>query len=80
MTRVLIDAIVNSFQSWLDGLTAENKLYGGKIEYISDNNPATNLVGGMFRLDTKAASPVPAQQVDMHVTYDVDMLTSALNG
>ena len=34
----------------------------------------------MFRLDTKAASPVPAQQVDMHVTYDVDMLTSALNG
>lgn len=80
MTRVLIDAIVNSFQSWLDGLTAENKLYGGKIEYISDNNPATNLVGGMFRLDTKAASPVPAQQVDMHVTYDVDMLTAALNG
>lgn len=80
MTRVLIDAVVNSFQSWLDGLTAENKLYGGKIEYISDNNPATNLVSGMFRLDTKAASPVPAQQVDMHVTYDVDMLTSALNG
>lgn len=80
MTRVLIDAICNSFQSYLDGLTAEGKLYGGEIEYIADNNPTASLVGGMFRLDTKAASPVPAQQVDMHITYDVDMLTSALNG
>ncbi len=80
LTRVLIDAIVNSFNSWLNGLTHEGKLYGGEIQYIAENNPTTNLLGGKFRLDTKMASPVPAQQIDMYVEYDVAILTAALNG
>lgn len=79
LTRVLIDAIVNSYNSWLNGLTHEGKLYGGEIQYIAENNPTTNLVGGKFRLDTKMASPVPAQEIDMYVEYDVDYLTAALN-
>lgn len=79
LTRVRIDSIVNSFNAWLNGLTHEGKLYGGQIEYIADNNPSTGLVAGKFRLDTKAASPVPAQSIDMYVEFDVDYLTQALN-
>ena len=79
LTRVTIDAIVNSFNSWLSGLTHENKLYGGEIQYIADNNPSASLVGGKFRLDTTMASPVPAQEIDMYVEYDVDILTEALS-
>ena len=79
LTRVMIDAIVNSFNSWLNGLTHESKLYGGQIEYVADNNPTANLIAGKFRLDTKMASPVPAQEINMYTEFDVELLTSALN-
>ena len=79
LTRVRIDAIVNSFNSWLNGLTHEGKLYGGKIEYVAAANPTANLIAGKFRLDTRMASPVPAQEINMYVEFDVEYLTSALN-
>lgn len=80
LTPALRDAIINSYNSWLNGLTAEGKLYGGEIQYLPELNPVTELMGGKIRLDTFAASPVPAQRIDMHITYSVDMLESALNG
>ncbi len=80
LTPALRDAIVNAFNAWLNGLTAEGKIYGGEIQYSSELNPVTNLMNGMFRLDCRAASPVPAQQIDMHVQYSVDMLEAALGG
>ncbi len=79
LTRPLIDAIVNSFNSWLNGLTHENKLYGGELQYVADNNTTAALVNGQFRLDCVMASPVPAQQINMYVTYDVDLITEALS-
>lgn len=80
LTAPLRDAIIIAFNTWLNGLTAEGKLYGGQIEYIEENNPVSALLEGVFRFDTKAASPIPAQQIDMHVRYSVDMLVSALSG
>lgn len=79
LTPALRDAIINTYNSWLNGLTAEGKLYGGQIEYIEELNPVTSLLAGSFRLDTQAASPIPAQQINMHVQYSVDMLTAALS-
>lgn len=80
LTKPLIDAICNSFNSWLNGLTHENKLYGGEISYIAALNPLTKLIGGSFRLDTKMASPVPAQQINMYCEYDPYIMERALNG
>lgn len=80
LKRVVIDDIVNRFNSFLAGLTGSGMLYGGEIMYVPDNNPTDSLIAGKFRLDCKAASPVPAQQIDMYAEYDVDALTSALNG
>lgn len=79
LTRVMLDAIINSYNSYLNGLTHDGKLYGGEIQYIPDNNPLANLLSGKVRLDTKMASPVPAQEIDMYMEYDVDMMTEALN-
>ncbi len=79
LTPALRDAIINSFNSWLNGLTAEGKLYGGEITYNGEFNPVSVLMGGTIRLDTVAASPVPMQRVDMHATYSVEMLQSALS-
>ncbi len=79
LTRVMIDAIVNSFNSYLNGLTHDGKLYGGEIRYVAENNPTTDLIAGKFRLDTKMASPVPAQQINMYNEFDVNMLTESIN-
>ena len=79
LTPILRDAIINSFNSWLNGLTAEGKLYGGEILYVPEYNPVGDIMGGKIRLDVSAASPVPLQRIDMHVVYSVDMLEAALN-
>lgn len=79
LTPALRDAITTAFNAWLSGLTAEGKLYGGEIEYFEELNPVTSLMAGIFRLDTTAASPIPTQQIDMHIRYSVDMLKSALS-
>lgn len=79
LTRVKIDAIVNSFNSWLNGLTHDEKIYGGEMQYIPENNPTANLIGGIICLDTKEASPVPMQKIDMHAEFDVDYLVAALS-
>ena len=78
LNRIMIDAITNSFNSWLSGLTHEGKLYGGEIQFVTENNPTTDLIAGKFRLDTKEASPVPAQEINMYAEYDIDYLTAAL--
>lgn len=78
LARVVIDAIVNSFNSYLDGLTAVGALLGGSIEYVEDNNPTADLLAGKFRLDLQMASPVPAQRIDMYSEFSVSLLTDAL--
>lgn len=80
LTPILRDAIINSFNSWLNGLTAESKLYGGEIEYIPDLNATTDILSGKIRLDVSSASPVPAQRIDMYAEYSIDMLEAAMNG
>ena len=79
LTRVLIDAIVNEFNSYLTALTASGDLCGGEIAFVDTNNPADDLLAGKFRLDTKMASPVPAQQINMVAEFDVDILVGAFN-
>lgn len=78
LTVILRDAIVNSFNSWLNGLTAEGKLYGGEIAYDAEYNSTGELVNGKITLNASTASPVPMQRVDMYVEYSVDMLEAAI--
>ena len=79
LSRVLIDAIVNSFNSYLAALTHDSMLYGGEITFVEGNNPTSSLIAGKFRLDAKVAAPVPAQEIDMYVEFDVEMLNDALS-
>ncbi|MGN0444246.1 MAG: phage tail sheath family protein [Acutalibacteraceae bacterium] len=79
LTRVQIDAILNSFNVFLNGLQGAGMIYGGEMQYVEDNNSTADLLKGKFRLDAKFASPVPAQQIDMFVEFDIEMLTSSIN-
>ncbi len=79
LSRVYIDAVINSFNSWLSGLSHDGMIYGGEIRYVPAANPTADLLMGKFRLDLSMASPVPMQQINLWAEYDVDFMEQALN-
>jgi len=67
--RRLIDAIVNSLQLWLDGLSAQEALVGARIEFRHDENPTTEILNGHYTFHIYIAVPTPAEWLDFRVEY-----------
>ena len=67
--RRLIDAIVNSLQLWLDGLSNTEALLGARIEFRQDENPTTELLNGHYVFHIYIAVPTPAEWIDFRVEY-----------
>ncbi len=67
--RRLIDAIVNSLQLWLDGLSNSEALLGARIEFRQDENPTTELLNGHYIFHIFIAVPTPAEWIDFRVEY-----------
>lgn len=78
LNRVLIDAIVDDFDSYLNGLAHDGALVSGTIAYVNANNSGADLLDGKFRLDCTFASPVPAQRVDLYTEFSVNVLADSL--
>jgi phage tail sheath protein FI len=67
--RRLIDAIVNSIQLWLDGLTNQEALLGARIEFRHDENPTTEILNGHYVFHIYVAVPTPAEWLDFRIEY-----------
>lgn len=67
--RRLIDAIVNSLQLWLDGLSNTEALLGARIEFRQDENPTTELLNGHYTFHIYVAIPTPAEWIDFRIEY-----------
>ena len=67
--RRLIDAIVNSLQLWLDGLSNSEALLGARIEFRQDENPTTALLDGHYVFHLYIAIPTPAEWLDFRIEY-----------
>ena len=74
--RRLIDAIVNSLQLWLDGLTNTEGLLGARLEFRHDENPTTELLNGHYVFHVFIAAPTPAEWLDFRVEYWVPYITN----
>jgi hypothetical protein len=74
--RRLIDAIVNSLQLWLDGLTNQQALLGARIEFRQDENPTTELLNGHYLFHVYFAVPTPAEWLDFRLEYWVPYLAN----
>ncbi len=79
MTRLLIDSIVDEANYWLNGLTTEGKLYGGRIEFLASENSLANLTSGIIKLHVYLTPPSSAQEIDFTLEYDANYVTSALS-
>lgn len=69
--RRLIKTITDTENIRLNGLTARGYLLGGSVLFLDSDNPTTDLLAGIVRIRTKLTPPVPAQEIEDIIEYDV---------
>lgn len=72
----LAETIVDTTNIWLNGLTAQGKLLGGRIEFLSEENPTTSLVDGHILFHLYLGYEVPAEYIEFNLEYDVSYLNN----
>lgn len=78
LTRRLIDAILQGINDWLNGLTAEEKILGGRVEMNEDENTTTALMAGKVKLHIYLTPPSPLQQLEFVLEYDLSYLEALM--
>lgn len=74
MTRKLIDSIVDSINIWLNGLTADGDLLGGRVEYRAEENPQSYYLAGKAVFHYFIAIPTPAQELEFIYEFDTSYI------
>lgn len=75
----LLDNIQDTVNIWLNGLVSQEYLLGARVELKGTENPLTSLLAGIIKFHIYITPPVPAQEIEFVLEYDVNYLTSALN-
>lgn len=76
LNRRLIDNICDTMNIWLNGLTAEEKILGGRVEFREDENPDTSLMAGKATFHVFLTPCSPAKHLHFILEYDVDYLSA----
>lgn len=77
MTRVLVDAILQGINDWLNGLSAEGKIVGGRVELKGDENPTSALVAGKAKYHIYLAVSSPLQKIEYVLEFDLSYIEAA---
>lgn len=76
LTVRLVREIVNSFNLYLNGLTARDMLLGGRVEFREHENVITDLMNGVLRFHIFLTPPVPAETIEGILEYDPEYQTA----
>ena len=76
LNRRQIDTIVDSVNTWLDGLAAKEYILGGRVEFREEENPNTDLMDGIVRLHVYLTPPSPNKEIQFVLEYDVNYLST----
>ncbi|KYD02637.1 hypothetical protein B4102_0231 [Heyndrickxia sporothermodurans] len=68
--KTLIDSVVDTLNSWLNGLTSDGALVGGRVEFREEDNPTTDLIDGTVRFRVLLAEPTPGENLEFIVEFD----------
>ncbi len=71
ITRRLIETIVDSANVWLNGLAAREMILGGKVAFLREENPATDVMDGIIKFHCWITPPSPARDIEFILEYDV---------
>lgn len=72
----LIDNVVTSVNIWLNGLAASGVLLGGRVEFISEENPETSLADGKIKFHLYLGFKTPAKEIKFVAEYDTSYLST----
>lgn len=70
VTKRLVETIVDSANIWLNGLAAREFILGGRVEFLTEENPTTDLMDGIIRFHVYVTPPSPAREIDFVLEYD----------
>ena len=70
--RKLIENIVDSKNIDFNGKAARGFLLGGRIEFVSNENPITNLIDGTYTFHLYVTPPTPAREIKGLFEFDVN--------
>lgn len=77
MTPRFVQSIVDSVNIWLNGLTAEGKLLGGRVEFKPEDNALTDLMAGKATFHVYLTPPSPAKEIVFALEYDPSYVLAA---
>ena len=72
----LIESVTQTLNLWLNGLMAEGKILGGRIEFNEEENTETDLMAGIAHFHIYLTPPSPAKELDFVLEYDVSYLSA----
>lgn len=79
LTRRLCESISDSMTKWLNSLTAAGHLYGGRVEFLTEENTDEDIMAGVIRPHLYLAPPAPAQEISFILEYDAQYVSSVLS-
>lgn len=65
-----IESFLDSINIYFNGLKARGVILDGKIQFLSKENPTTDLLSGKVRFHILWTPPVPAEQIIFDIEYD----------
>ena len=78
LTRRVIDAILQGVNDWLNSLTAEEKIIGGRVEFLEVENSQTALMSGKAKFHIYITPPSPLRLLEYVLEYDVSYLSNLM--
>ena len=79
MNKRLVQTVVDTWNIRYNGLTALGAILGGRIEFVSDENPLTGLMGGKMVFHHYMSPPPPAKEIEGVFEYDPSYLNTLFN-
>jgi len=78
MTRRFADSIIDSINIWMNGLTSQGLILGGRVEMLADENSLVDLMSGKITLHIFMTPPSPAKEILFILQYDISYVQAAL--
>jgi phage tail sheath protein FI len=72
----LIETVVDSVNIWMNGLSARGFVLGGRVEFIREENPLTDLIDGKVKFHVYVTPPTPAREIDFLLEFDVSYFST----
>ena len=80
VNKRLVQSIINSVNIWLNALSATEKLLGGRVEFLEEENSVSELINGHITFHLFFAPPSPAEHIDFKLELDTNYFSTLFSG